>query len=151
MRTPLAIAVLTLLGTTAFAAGEVYRWKDASGIWHYSDQWAPGAELVRKNATTTAAPAPPAQAPVPAAAPAPAPAASEQLPVSKEVAAEVRQEAAAAKAKRCEKSKSDYDQIIKASRITTKDAKGNEVFLDSAGMDKARLEARAKRDVDCAP
>jgi hypothetical protein len=150
MRKPLAIAVLTLLGTTAFAAGEVYRWKDAAGVWHYSDQWAPGAELVRKNATT-AAPAPAAQTPAASPAPAPAATTSEPLPVSKEVAAEVRQEAATAKAKRCEQAKTDYEQMIKAPRIKTKDAKGNEVFLDAAGVDKARLDARALRDLYCAP
>ena len=47
MRKPLVIAVLTLLGSTAFAAGEVYRWKDANGVWNYSDQPHPGAELIR--------------------------------------------------------------------------------------------------------
>ena len=30
------------------AEGEVYRWKDVNGVWHYSDQPQPGAELVKK-------------------------------------------------------------------------------------------------------
>ena len=47
MRKIFALTVVALLGSTAFAAGEVYRWKDPNGIWHYSDQPQPGAELVR--------------------------------------------------------------------------------------------------------
>ena len=41
--------------------------------------------------------------------------------------------------------------MIQAPRIKTKDDKGNEVFLNAAGIDKARLEARAIRDLACAP
>jgi hypothetical protein len=152
MRKPLVFAVITLLGSSAFAAGEVYRWKDAKGVWNYSDQPHPGAELIRRSS----APAGSTQTPPPAAAQAAAPAlppptTSEPLPVSKEIAQEVRQEAATAKAKRCEKAKADYQGLIEASRIKTKDDKGNEVFLDSAGVDKARLDARAIRDLVCAP
>lgn len=150
MRKTLAIAVMTLLGTAAFAAGEVYRWKDASGVWHYSDQFHEGAEVVRKSGAATAATAAPAQ--TPAAAPAPAAqTASDDLPVSKEVAQEVRQDASAAKAKRCEKAKTDYDELVKALRVKRKDDKGNEVFLNAAEIDKARLDARATRDLACAP
>jgi hypothetical protein len=149
MRKPFLIAVMSLLGSTAFAAGEVYRWKDANGVWNYSDQPHPGAELIRRSSSASNASASPPPAAVPAAAPAPT--TSDPLPVSKEVAQEVRQDAAAAKAKRCEKAKAEYQGMIEAQRIRTKDDKGNEVFLDSAGMDKARLDARAIRDLACAP
>jgi hypothetical protein len=150
MRKPLAIAVITLLGSTAFAAGEVYRWKDASGVWNYSDQPHPGAEVIRRTTAASNASATPAAAAAPAAA-APAATTTDPLPVSKEIAQEVRQDAATAKAKRCEKAKADYEQMTQALRIKTKDDKGNEVFLDAAGMDKARLDARAIRDLACAP
>ena len=86
-----------------------------------------------------------------AAAPVPAPTATEPLPVSKEAAQETRDEARAAKAKRCEKAKADYDRMIQALKITTTDSQGNVTFLDSAQMDKTRLEARAVRDLACAP
>lgn len=151
MRTLIAIAALTLLGSTAFAAGEVYRWKDANGVWHYSDQPRPGAEVMRGGYTTgtTTAPSTPA---TPVQTPTPAPATSnDPLPVSKEVAQEVRQEAAAAKAKACEKAKTDYEEKVKALRIKRVDAKGNTTFLSEAEIDAARLEARATRDLACAP
>jgi hypothetical protein len=151
MRKPFIFAVITLLGSSAFAAGEVYRWKDAKGVWNYSDQPHPGAELIRRSSGAPGSAATPAPATAPAAAPAPAPTTNEPLPVSNEVAQQVRQDAATAKAKRCEKAKADYDQMLQALRIKTKDDKGNEVFLDAAGMDKARLDARAVRDLACAP
>ena len=155
MRKPLVIAVITLLGSSAFAAGEVYRWKDAKGVWNYSDQPHPGAEVIRRSSAPAGSSSTPAPAPAPAMAPAAAPTSAatqnDSLPVSKEVAQEVRQDAATAKAKRCEKAKADYQGLIEAPRIKTKDDKGNEVFLDSAGVDKARLDARAIRDLVCAP
>jgi hypothetical protein len=147
MRMPFAIAVLTLLAPATFAADEVYRWKDASGIWHYSDQPRAGAEKVRGNAppsTTVAAPAP--------AAPAPAPVTSDPLPVSKEVAQEVRQEAATAKAKNCEKATVYYKGLVESSRIRRPpDANGVVTFLTAEEIDKARLDARAAKDIACGP
>jgi len=146
MRKPFAIAALTLLASTAFAAGEVYRWKDAGGIWHYSDQPHPGAELMRGQAAPSTAPATPA----PVAAQ-PAATTSEPLPVSKEVAQEVRDEYASSKAKKCEKAKVQYKNVMEAARMKSKDDKGNDVFLDAAAMDKARLDARAAKDLLCGP
>jgi hypothetical protein len=149
MRTPFAIAVLTLLAPATFAADDVYRWKDAGGIWHYSDQPRPGAEKVRGNAppsTAAAAPAP--------AAPVPAPAAvtSDPLPVSKEVAQEVRQEAATAKAKNCERATAYYKGLVESPRIRRPpDANGVVTFLTAEEIDKARLDARAAKDIACGP
>lgn len=45
MRTVTALAAI-LLVTTAVAAEGVWKWKDAAGVTHYSDQPAPGAERV---------------------------------------------------------------------------------------------------------
>ena len=146
MRKPIIIAALTLLGSTAFAAGEVYRWKDASGVWNYSDQPHPGAEVIRRPASAATPAAAPAATP---AAPAAMPTSDEPLPVSKEVAEQVRQDASAAKAKRCEKARTDYDEMVKALRIKRADDKGNVTFLTPEQMDAARLEARAVRDLAC--
>jgi pyruvate/2-oxoglutarate dehydrogenase complex dihydrolipoamide acyltransferase (E2) component len=149
MLKPLAIAVMILLGSAAFAAGEVYRWKDASGVWNYSDQPHPGAEVIRRPSASSNASATPAPATAPAST---ATATSDTpLPVSREVAQEVRQDASAAKAKRCEKAKVDYEEMVKALRIKRADDKGNITYLTAEQMDAARLEARAVRDLACAP
>ncbi|MEO6080180.1 MAG: DUF4124 domain-containing protein [Steroidobacteraceae bacterium] len=152
MRKIFVIAVVALLGSTAFAADEIYRWKDATGIWHYSDQPRPGAEVVHNNSRApTASPATPA-IPRPAAAVPAAPAtANEPLPVSKEVAEQVRQEAATAKVEECAKAKATYDTYVRAQAMRRTDAKGNPVVMTSAEIDAARLQARAARDLACGP
>jgi Domain of unknown function (DUF4124) len=128
------------------AEGEVYRWKDANGLWHYSDQPQPGAELVKttgnRSSSSNSAPAvqPPAAAPengVP--------------PLSREVTQQVRQEAAAAKIEQCKKATEAYQSAITARRLYKEDAKGNRTFLSSAEIDAARLEARSTRDIACGP
>jgi hypothetical protein len=147
MRMPFAIAFLTLLASATFAADEVYRWKDAGGIWHYSDQPRPGAEKVRGNlAPSTASTAP--AAPAPAAAPPPA-TFSDPLPVSKEVAQQVRQESADAKAEQCKTNTATYNKLVQAPRIYKTDANGNRVYMTEAEMDAARLQARAAKDLTC--
>jgi len=72
--------------------------------------------------------------------------------LSKDVAQQVRDDVAAAKIKRCEKAKADYDEMVKALRIKRPpDAKGVVTFLTPEEMDAARLEARSVRDLACAP
>jgi hypothetical protein len=146
MRKTIAIAVLTLLGPAAFAAGEVYRWKDTAGIWHYSDQPHPGAELVR-GAGMSASNSTSAQAAAPVAAPTPP--ASDQLPVSKEVADQVRKETASARAEQCKKYTADYDKYVQAPRIYKTDASGKRIYMTEAEMDAARLQTRAAKDLAC--
>ena len=89
MRKLISIAVAALLVAPAvMAEGEVYRWKDGNGVWHYSDQQQPGAELVksarRTSSTTPAANTPPS----PAAAPVPQ---NATLPVSLVMARAIRE------------------------------------------------------------
>ncbi len=147
MRKIFAIAI-ALLGSTAFAAGEVYRWKDAANIWHYSDQPQPGAELVRGARLTVPTPAS-AAAPAPSQASSSPVATSAPLPVSTEVAEQVRKEAADAKTEQCEKAKVAYDRSVQARRMFKTDAAGNQVFYTEAEMDAARLQARSNRDLAC--
>lgn len=147
MRKTLILTAITLVATGAFAAGEVYRWKDADGTWHYSDQPHPGAELLRG----AQRPLPiPADAPPPAP-PAPAPDAStaDPLPVSQDVADQVRAEAATAKTGQCKKAEERYTTAINARRIYKTDAEGNRVYLTDAELDAQRLQARAARDLAC--
>lgn len=73
----LLVILVALLALPA-AATEVYRWVDANGQVHFSDQWRPGAEKLRiADAPGFSAPAPATRAPAagrgatPAAAPAP--------------------------------------------------------------------------------
>lgn len=148
MRKTLIFTIAALITANAFAAGEVYRWKDASGNWHFSDQPQPGAELVRGARRGTPAPA---AAPPPASPPAQTVATSEALPVSDGVAREVRQQAAAIKAEQCKKAEEAYQQQLRAQRIYREDQDGNRTFLSAEEIDAARLQARSARDLACNP
>lgn len=149
MRRILTFTATILITATALAAGDIYRWKDANGTWHYSDQPQPGAELVVRGsrpvssdaASTTATPAP-AAAPAETAGP---------LPVSDAVAAQVREEAATAKAQQCKDAEALYQQAVQARIVTRTDEAGNKVFMTPAEIDAYRLEARAFRDSACDP
>lgn len=158
MRKITTFSLAILLTASAFAAGEVYRWRGADGTWHYSDQWRPGAELV----SGTGRPIPPPEmAPSNEAAPATQesaePPSNTDLPVSDAVASEVRAAAATAKQEQCKRAEATYQQALAARRFykvdaqgkRLVDAQGNAVFMNSAEIDAQRLQARANRDLAC--
>jgi hypothetical protein len=153
MRKIFTFTAATLLMASAFGAGEVYRWKGQDGTWHYSDQPRAGAELVRTAQTPRPA-ADEVQPAVDAAEPAPMTGdpqgtTDDPLPVSDEIAQEVRAAAAAAKSDQCTRAESAYKQAIEARRIHKTDAQGNRVYLSAGEIDAARLQARANRDLAC--
>lgn len=147
MRKLLILALAPLLAASAVhAAGEVYRWKDPNGTWHYSDQPRPGAELVRGPQRTENTPAPLAAPPQPAV---PTDMVTGAPVVSEQVAEQVRSEAAAAKSEQCKKAEAAYQQAVQARRIYKMDAQGNRTYMTDAEIDAARLQARSTRDLAC--
>lgn len=150
MRKLICIAAAPLVLTLLMGAGDIYRWKDANGVWHYSDQPQPGAELVKSARLPGPSPAgndapPPAAPPAANDTPPPLPA------VTPQVAQQVRQEAAAAKAEQCKKLEAEYTQVVQARRLYKTDENGNRVFLNEAELDAARMQVRSARDLACAP
>jgi Domain of unknown function (DUF4124) len=142
-------ACLVGFALTSVAAGEIYRWKDASGVFHYSDQPQPGAELI-SGPPKPPAPSTPTPSPTPARA-ADASASNGGLPpVSKEVAAQVRQEVTSVKADQCKKAEDVYQKSIQARRMYKEGEKGERTFLSDAELDATRLQARSSRDLACA-
>ena len=149
MRKYFSLALAPLVLSLLIGAGEVYRWKDANGVWHYSDQPQPGAELVKSARLSSATPGGGSTPPPPPAARAEAP--PPGIPeVTPQVASQVRQEAATAKADQCKKAETGYQQAVQARRMYKTDDKGNRVFLNEAELDAARLQARSARDLACA-
>jgi hypothetical protein len=149
MRRILTLTATFLITATALAAGDVYRWKDANGTWHYSDQPQPGAELVVRGSSPVSS----NTASEAAATPEPAATAetSGPLPVSDAVAAQVRGEAATAKAEQCKRAEVAYQNAVQARGITKTDEAGNKVFMTDAEIDAYRLQARSFRDSACGP
>jgi len=145
---PIALPLVALiLAPLAMADSEIYRWKDANGVPHYSDQPQPGAELIKSDKR----PANPVPTPAPAPVSSTLSTDSSAPPLSREVTQQVRQEAATAKAEQCKKQEEAYQRAIQARRIFKTDEKGNKVFLNDSEIDAARLEARANRDRACDP
>lgn len=145
MHKAITITAALLIASSAFAAGEIWRWKDASGIWHYSDQPQPGAELVNRAGRPTTEKS---SAATPAPMPAPQLADGGPPPVTEDVASEVRQDAAAAKAEQCKKAKEAYDAAVRARRILKLDGV---TYMSDAEIDAERLRVRSVRDLACGP
>jgi hypothetical protein len=126
--------------------GDIYRWKDPQGNWHYSDQPQPGAELVRgtrKPPSATPA-ATPAVAGTTAATTAPA-------ATDPKTAEQVRQDVAAAQDENCKKADEAYNKAVQARRMYKIDAQGVKTYLTDAELDETRLNARTQRDAVCKP
>ena len=139
-----------LLAALAVQAGDIYRWKDANGTWHYADQPVPGAERL-----TTSSHPPPAQndatdSPDGAARkPAPASATASPAAPSGQIAQKVRQDVAAARAEHCKQATEAYQQSISARRLYKAGANGEPEYLDDAQMDAHRVAARSEMDNLC--
>lgn len=136
------VAILVTAGT--LEAGDIYRWKDANGTWHYSDQPQPGAELVASSSRRVNS----GEANEGAPAPAPSVETTGPLPVSDAVASQVREEAATAKAEQCKKADEAYQQAVRARRIIKPDGV---TYMTDAEIDAERLRARGVRDLACGP
>lgn len=149
MRKAITFTLALLIAGSTFAAGEIWRWKDANGVWHYSDQRPSqaGAELVSRSGRPTtgqavASPAPPPPPSTPTLADGGPP------PVSEDVASQVRQEAAAAKAEQCKTAEEAYQQVVRARRILKADGV---TYMNNAEIDAERLKVRSLRDQACGP
>ena len=140
----LATSIAALLGAAGIAhADVVYQWTDAHGQVHYTDQWVPGAKLIR---TETAHPS--------AASGTMQGIQTESNAAAGEVkqqadAQAVQQDEAKARAARCAQDKEQYQKLIDSRRIYTTDKSGERHYLSDSDADAARLKARQAMDADC--
>lgn len=145
------VLALCVLPTAVLSAGEIYRWKDANGTWHYGDQPVPGAERISGLKPPSAArPRPPASAPgTPSGVPPGSTGVVATAPLKPEIIAQVRAEANQARAEQCEKAREAYNLSIRSRRIYRVNEKGEPEFLNDAEADASRLRARAQMDEAC--
>jgi hypothetical protein len=137
-----AAGLLTVsIVATAAGQGDIYRWKDVNGNWHYSDQPQPGAELVRGTRK------PPPSEPAAAATAAP----NAPPTTDSKTAEQVRQDVAAAQEENCKKADEAYNKAVQARRMYKIDAQGVKTYLTDAELDATRLNARTQRDAVCKP
>lgn len=140
----LATSMAVLLGAVGTArADTVYEWTDAQGQVHYTDQWVPGAKVVRTDIIRRAADSSATQGIQNESN-----AASHDLKQQQE-AQSVQQDEAKARAARCTQDKEQYQKMIESRRIYTTDKSGNRTYLSDADADAARLQAKQAMDADC--
>jgi hypothetical protein len=145
LRSSFALAALALVVSTAEA--DVYKTVDAQGQPHYSDQWSPGAVLIKSN-TGRIEPSPATQAPKSSSAPDP----------TKEASKQVQSDLQAARAQQCKDLKAQYDREIHARRIfqapdaagAATDAGAPKQYMTDAEADAERVKTRQAMDDACA-
>ncbi len=140
LRNTLLLAVALLAATAQ--AGDIFRWKDASGIWHYSDQPVPGAERV--GSSRYVKPSGEGEAKAEAAVGARQPTTSATPTVDK-----VREDVAAMKAGKCKEAQDNYQQTINSRRLYRSGPTGEQIFLNDEEIDAARVTARANMEYYC--
>jgi hypothetical protein len=141
----LATSMAVLLGAVGAArADTVYEWTDAHGQVHYTDQWVPGAKVVR----TSDALHPAADSSAAKGIQKESDAASQGLKQQQE-AQSVQDDEAKARAARCTQDKEQYQKMIESRRIYTTDKNGNRTYMSDAEADAARLQAKQAVDADC--
>jgi Domain of unknown function (DUF4124) len=148
MQRTLAIATLILAAGVgaALADGDIWRWKDAQGVFHYSDQWVPGSELIKSNSNRPRpADDPSANRSVPDTTDADR--TIQQQQTARTVAADV----AKVKEKQCKDAQDRYEKAIQARRLykTTKD--GQREYMSDAEANEIRVQAKNDVDLACGP
>jgi len=141
----LSFALAALAALTGTAGADVYKTVDAQGETHYSDQWSPGAELLRGDHSRTLPSQAPAAPPVSDHTPAPDPA---KAAAAKQVQADME----AQRAEQCKQLKEQYDRVIRARRIYQAggDSSAPKQYMTDAEADAERVKTRQAMDEACA-
>lgn len=140
----MAASMVTLLGVAAIARADVvYEYTDAKGQVHYTDQWVPGAKLIR----TETARGSQAQSAMQGIQNLSNDASNDAK--QQEAAQTVQGDEAKARAAQCTQAKTQYQQMIASRRIYTVDKSGARHYLSDADADAARVQAKQAMDAAC--
>jgi hypothetical protein len=144
-RISLALAALAVVVTSADA--DVYKTVDAQGQAHYSDQWSPGAEVIKGDRSH----APAAEAPAATSAPNDHTLAPDAAKAA--AAKQVQSDMDALRAEQCKQLKEQYDKVIHARRIYQPepgaDSSAPKQYMSDAEADAERVKTRQAMDEAC--
>lgn len=149
-----SLLVLAVIAATCAQAGDVWRWKDAQGVVHYSDVPVQGAVRVKQNVsgsyssqqqsqTATASQSPPVPTPQGIAL-------AEEQRQQQAAGKAVLQDIAKKRAEQCKAAKTQYEQLISSTRIY-REENGQRTYLSAKELDEARVRVRQERDAVCGP
>ena len=132
------ITALMLAGALTVAHADVYRWVDAQGVPHYSDEWVPGSVVIK----TTSHPRPDSSST--SSGPS---LSSQSARIHEQLTEEdnnraVQQDLAKAKAIQCDAAKTRYTKSIEARRIYKQEANGDHTYLSEEDAEAYRQQAR---------
>lgn len=142
--TLLATSMAALITAAGIARADVvYEWTDAHGEAHYTDQWVPGAKVIRTDTAHR-----PADSSATQDAQSTGDSASGIIKQQEEAQA-VKQDEAKARAQQCTQAKAEYQKLIQSRRIYTTDKSGGRHYLSDADADALRVKAREAMQADC--
>ena len=133
----------SLLAVTV-QAGDIYRWKDANGSWHYSDQPVPGAERV--GSSRYIQPSTESSSSAGSAPATPGPSTSGAVA---QTTKKVREDVAADRAAKCKEAQANYQQTIASQKLYRTGPKGEQIFLTEDEIEAARVTARTNMEYYC--
>jgi hypothetical protein len=149
MRGILSLGTLVLLGASALAQADVYRWVDARGEVHYSDRWVPGSELIKVERSRAT---PQAAANMRGAEQNRLAVTNDRINAQQAQNADTRavqRDVQEARSAQCKEAKERYEKSIQARRIFRTGKDGEREYLSDADADEWRLKARSEMQEAC--
>jgi hypothetical protein len=131
------ITALILAGALGVAQADVYRWVDAQGVPHYSDEWVPGSVVVK-----TSSRARPESASGPSSSTSAESSRIHEQLTEEDNSRAVQQDVAKAKAIQCESAKARYTKSVSARRIYKEEPNGDHTYLSDEDAEAYRQQAR---------
>jgi hypothetical protein len=148
MSVALILATGVGMAGLAHADADIYRWKDAQGIYHYSDQWVPGSELIKSSGRQR--PPSPSDNSGPTSDTPPSSNAQPAEPEASTATVQaVKDDVAKIRAEQCKEARDAYDKAIHARRITRDGKDGQKEYLTDAEADAYRIRVRGDMDRFC--
>jgi hypothetical protein len=138
---------------TALAHADVWTWKDASGVAHYSDQPVEGAVRIKGTVphgqSVSSGPAGPSAAPDSKAKLAALNEAAEATRTKSNAELAVQQDVAKKQEEQCTQAKNHYNDAISSRRIYKTGPDGDRQFMSDAEADEYRVKVRSDMDEAC--
>ena len=141
-----SLLVLAFIAATCTQAADVWRWKDAQGVVHYSDVPVEGAIRIKQSTPSYAT----SNSPAPVLTPEGVARVTEQRQLDAANKG-VQQDLAKKRGEQCKSTTARYDTLITSARVYHEDGKGQRSYLSAKELDEARVRARQERDAACGP